>query len=256
MKKSPVSKERRVSQAVARHVLLEHRRDAGQVESPALEVRVGEGDLDGQVALGGADVDEARTLAPGEPLGDLHVRAMADPGHGREEALEPGGVGVERLEQRDIAGLRLVLEPAGAQRLGQGAPEAVEAVVRHLEDPAGARGAPGARGGSRARVRGRLSGWSASSVKSPISMALRSVFEARRLLIRHERGRGSLRSVFEAQKPRPTCMMWSGAGCVLMPGPPLEWAERRARSAEAAGVGPGAARYSPAHRRQPPAAEG
>ena len=44
------------------------------------------------------------------------------------------------------------------------------------------------------------SGFRASSVKTSISTALRSVFEA--------------------QKPRPTCMMCSGVGCSLTPSPP------------------------------------
>ena len=39
-------------------VVLEHGADLGQIEAPPREMGVGEGDLDGQVALCGADVDE------------------------------------------------------------------------------------------------------------------------------------------------------------------------------------------------------
>ena len=46
------------------------------------------------------------------------------------------GIGVERLEEARAAALDLVLRLPGAQRLGEVAPERIEAMVRHLEDAA------------------------------------------------------------------------------------------------------------------------
>ena len=46
------------AETVVLDVVLEHRGDLGEVEARPGEVGVGEGDLDGQVALGRADVRE------------------------------------------------------------------------------------------------------------------------------------------------------------------------------------------------------
>ena len=153
---------------------------------------------------------------------------MADAGHRREELLQARRIGVERLEEARAAGLDLVLRLPGAQRLGEVPPERIEAVVRHLEDAADVRRLLAveeeiglgrvARSDRRSRCeeaerhqrveevarRARVqaeaaaraprsaSGPRASSVKTPISMALSSVFEA--------------------QNARPVCRIFSGFG--------------------------------------------
>ena len=101
-----------------------------------LQVRVGQRDLRGEIALRRADVDEGPVVLPGKLPGDGHVGAVADAGHGGEELLQSRRVGVEGLEQPGPAALDLVLRLPGAERLGQVPPERIEAVVRHLEDAA------------------------------------------------------------------------------------------------------------------------
>ena len=127
-------------QAVLLDVLLEDRRHLGQVEAATGDVGVRQGDLHGEVPLGRTDVDEARVVTPGKELGDRVFAATAQARHRRQELPQARGVGVESLEEGHVARLRLVLEPPGAQPLGEPAPEPVEAVVRHLEEPAEVRG--------------------------------------------------------------------------------------------------------------------
>ncbi len=62
--------------------------------------------------------------------------AVADAGHGGEELLEAGGIGVEGFKTWRFAGAGFVLRLAGAESLGEVAPEGIEAVVGHLEDAA------------------------------------------------------------------------------------------------------------------------
>lgn len=64
---------------------------------------------------------------------------MTDAGHRRQELAQPGWIGVDRLEEGEVPRLRLVLERAGAQALGEPAPEGVEPVIGHLEDAADVR---------------------------------------------------------------------------------------------------------------------
>ena len=61
---------------------------------------------------------------------------MADAGHGGQELLQAGGIGVEGVEEIGAARPDLVLRLPGAERLREMAPEGVEALVGHLEDPA------------------------------------------------------------------------------------------------------------------------
>ena len=117
-------------------VLLEDRTDDRQVEAAAAEMAVRQGDLHGEAALGGADVDERPVLLPGELLRHRSCRAEADARHGLEEEAQARGVRVESGEEVASAELGLVLRLAGAERLGEGAPEPVEPDVQHLEQAA------------------------------------------------------------------------------------------------------------------------
>ena len=224
-KKLPAEKRDAVGHADGGDVLLEDRRHLRQVESLAGEVRVGQRDLGRQVALGRAHVDERLVVLPGELARDRAVGAVADPGHGRQELLQPGGVGIQRLEETGPSALELVLGQAGAERLGEAAPE------RDTGDGSPSRGCRRRTRASSGRGRGRsracwrryrrsrwrnpsavsvsrksradrgcrprrplsasnLSGPWASSVNTPISMALRSVLDG--------------------QKARPVCRIRSG----------------------------------------------
>ena len=102
-------------ETVVGDVVLEDGGDLGQVEADAGEVRVGECDLGDEVALRGADVDGGLVVGPGELLCDGHVCAVADAGHGAEEAAEALGVGVELLEGIAFATADFVLRLAGAE---------------------------------------------------------------------------------------------------------------------------------------------
>ena len=141
------------------------------------------------------------------------------------------GIGVERLEETRPAALDLVLRLARPERLGQVAPERIEPLVRHLEDAADVRRLVAieeeiglgrvARSGRRRAFRNpsatsasrksraergagrgvRVSGSKrsaprASSVKTPISIALSSVFDG--------------------QNASPVCRIFSGVACVTV----------------------------------------
>lgn len=56
--------------------------DLRQVEAGTGEMGMREGDLHGEVALGGARVHEALVVLPGEFLGGLAIRTVVDAGHG------------------------------------------------------------------------------------------------------------------------------------------------------------------------------
>ena len=216
-------------ETVGGDVVLEDGADFREIEADAGDLRVGEGDLGDEIALCGADVDGGFVVGPGEFFGDGHVGSVADAGHGAEEVAEALGIGVEGFEGVFAAGADLVLRFAGAEGGGEVAPEGVETVVGHLEYAADVRGFAlveeeiGGRGvvvgavaaleeaegdegveevvcGARVKAEacaefGRVSGCLASSVKSSSSTALSRTFEA--------------------QKPRPTCRIWSGVASFM-----------------------------------------
>ena len=74
--------------------------------------------------------------SPTEISGDRQVRSVADAGHRRQEILQARRVGIQRVERSGAAVAGLVLRLARAKRLSQMAPEAIEAVIRHLEHAA------------------------------------------------------------------------------------------------------------------------
>ncbi len=123
-------------EAVGGDVVLEDGADFGEVKADAGEVGVGESDLRDEVALGGADVDGGGVVLEGELAGDGHVGAVADAGHGFEEAAETVGIGVEGGEGAGFAGAGLVLGLAGAEGGGEVGPGGIKALVGHLEDAA------------------------------------------------------------------------------------------------------------------------
>src|SRR5207237_613388 len=114
-------------------------------------------------------------------------------GHRGEELAEARGVGVERVE-RVATGLGLVLRVAGAEGLGQRAPERVEAGVGHLEDAADVAGrvAVGEASGLRRVAAGvvggaRRGGGSGQRAASGLSVLAERV-AARRARVRHAGG--------------------------------------------------------------------
>ena len=78
LKKLPPWKRTRDDEAVGFDVFLEDRRDLGQVEADAGEVRILERNLDDEVALRGSAVGGRLVLGPGKLGGDGHVGAAAD----------------------------------------------------------------------------------------------------------------------------------------------------------------------------------
>ena len=226
LKKSPAANFRRAAMSVVADVVLEDRADLREIEADAREVRVRQRDLRGQDRLARCRRRRTSCIPARELRRDRQIGAVADAGHRLQEAAEPRRVGVQRAEHRRSAALRFVLRQAGAQRLGEMVPEAVQAVVRHLEHAADvgrlrlvekqvgrgrvgiraaaraaeSRARPGHRGKSRAdrgmqpqpaaEDRRAVRGCFASSVNSSISTALNSVFDA--------------------QNPNPTCRMCSG----------------------------------------------
>ena len=135
-KKLPGGEADAAAEAIFGDVLLEDRADFGEVEADAGEVRIGERDLSDQVALRGADVDGGLVVSPRELLGDGHVGAVADAGHGFEEVAQSLRVRVERGEETGAAAADFVLRLAGAQGGGEVAPEGVQALVGHLQHAA------------------------------------------------------------------------------------------------------------------------
>ena len=81
-------------------VLVENGRALGEVVADAVQMGVGEGDLDGEVALRCADVGERFVVGPRDLLRDGDVGSAADGGHGREEVFEARGIGVQRGKGR------------------------------------------------------------------------------------------------------------------------------------------------------------
>jgi hypothetical protein len=79
-------------------------------------------------------------LLPVELPRDRRGGGEAQAGHAGEELAQARGVAVERAEEVVAAVADLVLRLAGAQALGQRAPERVQPRVAHLEDAAGVRG--------------------------------------------------------------------------------------------------------------------
>ena len=69
-KKSPATNASRSPSAVLPTYSSKIGLDLGQIEAEAAEMRVGEDDLHGEVALRGPDVDEALVVAPGKLRGD------------------------------------------------------------------------------------------------------------------------------------------------------------------------------------------
>ena len=99
-------------------------------------MRIGERDLHRQIALRRADVDERLVAGPGKLRGNGHVRAVADAGHRCQKRLQARRIGIERLKHRRAAAADFVLRQARPKRLGEVTPEAVQTLVRHLEDAA------------------------------------------------------------------------------------------------------------------------
>ncbi len=142
-------------EAEAGDVLGEDRADRFEVEPLAGQVRVGQGNLRGEIALRRADVDEGAVRRPRQLGRDGHVGAAAQAGHRLEELLQAGGVGVEAFEQALHTVLDFVLRQAVLERLGEIAPEAIQARVGHFEDAADVRRLPAIQeeiGGRRVRV--------------------------------------------------------------------------------------------------------
>ena len=109
---------------------------AGRSKPIPLQLRIRECNLDGQIALRGADIGEGAVLAPRELPRHRDVGAAAEAGHCRQKQLQSRRIRIEAFEQPGRAALHLVLRQAGPERLGEVAPERIEPLIRHLEKAA------------------------------------------------------------------------------------------------------------------------
>lgn len=124
-----------IGNAVFFDVVFEDGAHFGKVEADSGQLRIDEGDLDGEVALGSAGIDVGSVVFPRKFSCDGGVGSAADAGHGVEEFFQLGGVGVE-FGEHVVAGPGFVLLFAGSEGGGEMAPEGIKAVVRHFEDAA------------------------------------------------------------------------------------------------------------------------
>ena len=92
-----------VRQAVLSDVGLEDGAHLGKVEAQTCQVGMSEGDLDGEVTLGGSRIDEGLVVRPRKLCGDRNVRATTDARHRGKELFELGRSGVEGVEERFTA---------------------------------------------------------------------------------------------------------------------------------------------------------
>ena len=92
-----------VRQAVLSDVGLEDGAHLGKVEAQTCQVGMSEGDLDGEVTLGGSRIDEGLVVRPRKLCGDRNVRATTDARHRGKELFELGRIGVEGVEERFTA---------------------------------------------------------------------------------------------------------------------------------------------------------
>src|SRR5207237_1054833 len=125
---------------IRRDIVLKYRRDGAQIETNTCEVRLRKTNLHREISLSRADVGEAAVFGPGEIAGDELVGEMADAGHRLQKLAQTSGVGVEGLEERQVAVTHLVLWLASAQGLGKPPPKRIEALICHLEHAADVRG--------------------------------------------------------------------------------------------------------------------
>ena len=152
-------------------------------------------------------------------------------GHRVHELFEAGGVGVELLEHRPAGVLDLVLRSAGAQRLGQVAPEPVQPRVEHLQDAADV---PRARLVEERRGRGGVGGTAQPSPEPSRRAARSATRPSRKSNTARERrcsvpasssavlapvpravnrpSSTAVSSVLDGQNPIPTCMISDGSG--------------------------------------------
>jgi hypothetical protein len=91
-------------EAVGFDILLEDGRDLSQIESDALKVRIGERNLDGEIALGGSDIGESFVAGPWDLARNTDICATAQAGHGGEEDFEASRVGVQSGKKVGAAG--------------------------------------------------------------------------------------------------------------------------------------------------------
>ena len=167
---------------------------------------------------------------PRKLRGDGHVRAVADAGHRLAEIPAAGAGSAYSRKRRRPATARLVLRLAGAQGLGQVCPVPVQAAVRHLQHAADVGGlcavekyrrlrrvrVDSVRLAEKAERDQRVEKVSRGSRMQPrrgVSCSAVCGFRASSV---NSRSSTALNSVLEAQKPMPTCRIWSGVGVLML----------------------------------------
>ena len=225
-KKSPDGHGHAVREPRRRYPPLRDRRHDRQVVGGAGEVRVRPGEHHAEHAGGAAHVADRPVPREVELLRQRLEVAARDAGHRAHELLEASGVAVELLEHRLAGVLDLVLRATGLERLRQISPEAVEAGIRHLENPADVGRAVlveedgGVRGVAVAAVRARRRPARGDRGRracrgsrrcarecSPIRPATSSpVIDSDPSWVNSSSSTADS-TVFEGQKPMPTCMM-------------------------------------------------
>jgi len=92
-----------VRQAVLSDVGVEDGAHLGKVEAQICRVGMSEGDLDGEVTLGGSRIDEGLVVRPRKLCGDRNVRATTDARYRGKELFELGRIGLQGVEERFTA---------------------------------------------------------------------------------------------------------------------------------------------------------
>ena len=178
-----------------------------------------------EVALRGADVDDGLVVLERKLARDGHVRAVADAGHRFEETAQARRIGIERGERHPSI-LRAIR--SAARRCGgrwSGGPRSRSGAGSPSPECRRCRRACACRGRSRFRACWNRRRPCAARKPSATSASRKSRAERGcrpRRPLSSASGSGCLASsvktcistalsrVLEAQKPRPTCMIWSG----------------------------------------------
>ena len=127
IKETASGKTYAVRDAVFLDVLLEDGPDFGKVEADAREMRIGQGDLRGEVALRRAGIGEGLVVAHGNFAAMAMLPPWLMPVMAARNCFKRARIGIESFEEGAAAAAGFVLRQAGSKGFGEVAPEAVEA---------------------------------------------------------------------------------------------------------------------------------
>src|SRR5262249_14229117 len=116
--------------------------DFRKIKSGSTDMWMSQANLRRRVSLRSAHVDESGIVFPWKLGCDRQSAAAAYTAHRRQEFAEPSRVRVKGFKQRCAATADFILRFTGAQRLSKMAPEPVQAMIRHLQNPTDIRGLP------------------------------------------------------------------------------------------------------------------